>query len=404
MSRLARQLPSLPPSLRVSGRLARVLGAVFLFNLGVAAWSAVVAGHLAENGHTASLVGTLYAVSDFVRLPAAFLLPAVTLRFGTRRVTLVGLVGLLGLPLLLLPGDGTLRVMTLFVVSALPAMAIYVGLPSFVIGAAEPGRDGWALAWLGLAGGAGGGLGPFIGGMLADRYGLFPALLLLALAGALLLPIVLPGRTPPPTPWQGWGAVMSAGSLPWRALAALALASAADAGRAALVPTELVQSGLSLSQTGLLLGIAAALAGTGFLAFGRLVDRHSANRVVGAGLLVLVAGSFAAAVVASWSLGYAMAAAVLGMGASGVRLGAEVSLIGWLGRDRAGVAAALGETTIVGGRMVGAPVVGALGDARGGAYAFSAIGAAGLMLGGVFALIAVDRLRRAAAVSPRLSS
>jgi hypothetical protein len=119
--------------------------------------------------------------------------------------------------------------------------------------------------------------------------------------------------------------------------------------------------------------------------------------VVGAGLLVLTAGSFATAVVASWSLGFAMGAAVLGMGASGVRLGAEVALIAWLGRDRAGVAAALGETTIVGGRMVGAPVVGALGDARGGAYAFSAIGAAGLVLGGLFAVIAIDRLRRAAA-------
>jgi hypothetical protein len=96
--------------------------------------------------------------------------------------------------------------------------------------------------------------------------------------------------------------------------------------------------------------------------------------------MVVVAGSFAAAEVAGWSLAYAVAAAVLGMGASGVRLGAEVALIGWLGRDRAAVAAALGETTMLGGRAVGAPVVGVLGDTRGGAYAFVAIGLAGLSL------------------------
>jgi MFS family permease len=120
--------------------------------------------------------------------------------------------------------------------------------------------------------------------------------------------------------------------------------------------------------------------------------------VVGAGLLVLVAGSFAAAVVASWSLGYAMAAAVLGMGASGVRLGAEVALIRWVGRDRAAVGAALGETTMLGGRAIGAPAVGVLADTRGGSYAFYAIGLAGLALAGLFAARKVDRRLRLAFV------
>jgi MFS family permease len=142
------------------------------------------------------------------------------------------------------------------------------------------------------------------------------------------------------------------------------------------------------------------VAGIGFLAFGHLADRHSPQRVLGAGLLVLVAGSFAAAEVAGWSLAYAVAGAVLGMGASGVRLGAEVALIGWVGRDRAAVAAALSETTMLGGRAFGAPVVGVLGDTRGGSSAFLAIGLAGLSLAGLLAVRRARKLSTAPAVAP----
>jgi MFS transporter len=360
-------------------RLVVVLAAVFTFNLGLAAWSAVVAGGLAQAGEGPASIGALFSAAELLRLPTALLLPLVTLRYGTRGVSVTGMLTLAALPLIVLTHLGSAEVMAAYVLAAVPAMAVFVGLPAFVIGAAGRGHDGWALAWLGLAGGAGGAIGPWIGGMLADAYGLVPSLLLLAAGSLLLVPTGLRGRLPPPSPWPGWSAVLSRG-LPWQALAVLALASAADAGRAAIVPTELVRDGLSLADTGFVLGAAAALAGTGFLAFGHLADRHSPSRVLGAGLLVVVAGSFAAAEVAGWSLAYAVAAAVLGMGASGVRLGAEVALIGWIGRDRAALAAALGETTMLGGRAVGAPVVGVIGDSRGGPYAFVAIGLAGLSL------------------------
>jgi MFS family permease len=359
--------------------LVGVLVGVFMFNLGLAAWGAVVAGTLVQAGEGPATVGALFSAAEVLRLPTALLLPLVTLRFGTRWVSLVGMLTLGLLPLMALTNLGPAQVMSIFVLTAVPAMAVFVGLPAFVIGAAGRGHDGWALAWLGLVGGAGGAVGPWFGGILADSYGLIPALVLLCVGSLLLVPTALRGPLPPPSPWPGWSAVLSRG-LPWQALAVLALASAADAGRAALVPTELVRDGLSLADTGFVLGAAAALAGGGFLAFGHLADRSSPARVLGAGLMVVVAGSFAAAEVAGWSLAYAVAGAVLGMGASGVRLGAEVALIGWVGRDRAAVAAALGETTMLGGRAVGAPVVGVLGDTRGGAYAFLAIGLAGLSL------------------------
>jgi hypothetical protein len=70
-----------------------------------------------------------------------------------------------------------------------------------------------------------------------------------------------------------------------------------------------------------------------------------------------------------------------------------LALIGWLGRDRTAVAAALGETTVLGGRALGAPAAGSLGDAFGGAYAFSAIGLAALFAAGVLTVVAARRLR-----------
>src|SRR5579859_921443 len=372
--------------------LVPVLAAIFAFNLGSGAWSAVVAGRLTQDGAGTSVLGALYMVCELSRLPAALLLPAITLHLGARRVTQAGLVVLLALPLIALSGFNNGQVVLIFVLSALPAMAVYVGMPALVLGASKSGRDGWALAWLGLAGGAGGALGPWTGGLLADSFGLLPVLLLFAAGSALMLPVATLGPLPPRTAWAGWSALAGRG-LPWQPLAALGLASAADAGRAALVPNELLNHGQHLAEAGMLLTAGCAVAGLGFLVFGRMADRHSASRVVGVGVAVLVIGSFASALAVGWTPAFVLATSVLGMGASGTRLGAELALIRWLGRDRTAVAAALGETTVLGGRALGAPAAGSFGDAYGGAYAFGAIGLAAALAAGVVMVLAATRFR-----------
>jgi MFS family permease len=383
--------------------LLPILAAIFAFSLGSGAWSAVVAGRLTQGGAGTAVLGILYALCELSRLPAALLLPAVTLKLGARRVTQAGLLVLLVLPLIGLSGLGTGQVMLIFVLTALPAMAVYVGMPALVIGASRAGRDGWALAWLGMAGGAGGALGPWTGGLLADSFGLVPVLMLFSAGSALMLPVATFGRLPPRTAWSGW-TVLAGRGLPWLALAALGLASAADAGRAALVPGELVHEGQPLAGAGMLLTAGCAVAGLGFLVFGRMADRVSAQRVVGIGVMILVAGSFASSLAVGWAPAFVLASAVLGMGASGTRLGAELALINWLGRDRAAVAAALGETTVLGGRAVGAPAAGGLGDAFGGAYAFGAIGLAALLASGVLLLMATIKLRPRVILQPIIST
>ncbi|HEY2596375.1 MAG TPA: hypothetical protein VGK33_20990 [Chloroflexota bacterium] len=373
--------------------LVPILAAIFVFNLGSGAWSTVVAERLTLDGTNPGFLGVLYAVCEISRLPAALLLPALTVHHGARRITQIGLLMLLALPLVGLSGLDNSQLMVIFVLSALPTMAVYVGMPALVIGASKEGRDGWSLAWLGLAGGAGGALGPWIGGMVADAYGVAPVLGMFAAGSVLLLPIATLAVLPARTAWPGWTALAGRG-LPWQALMALGLASAADAGRAALVPGELVHQGEPLASAGLLLTAGAAVAGIGFLGFGRLADRQSSTRILGLGVLVLVIGCFASALAVGWAPAFVVASSTLGMGASGTRLGAELALIGWLGRDRTAVAAALGETTVLGGRALGAPAAGSLGDAFGGAYAFGAIGMAALLASAVLMALTFVQLRR----------
>jgi len=381
------------PHLSMGIGLAPILLAIFAFNLGSAGWSAVVAERLTQDGAGTGLLGVLYAVCELSRLPAALLLPALTVHHGARRITQIGLVMLLVLPLIGLTGLDNNQLMVIFVLSALPTMAVYVGMPALVIGASKEGRDGWSLAWLGLAGGAGGALGPLVGGLLTDWYGVAPVLGMFAAGSVCMLPVASVGVLPPRTSWPGWSALAGRG-LPWQAIMALGLASAADAGRAALVPGELVHQGEPLAGAGMLLTAGAAVAGIGFLAFGRLADRQSASRILGLGVLVLVVGAFASALAVGWAPAFVVASSTLGMGASGTRLGAELALIGWLGRDRTAVAAALGETTVLGGRALGAPAAGSLGDAFGGAYAFGAIGMAALLASGLLLVLTFVQLRR----------
>src|SRR5205823_11438244 len=111
--------PSMPlPRLRsLQVGLVPVLAAIFAFNLGSAAWSAVVAGRLTQDGAGTAVLGVLYAICEISRLPAALLLPAATLRHGARRVTQVGLLVLLALPLIALSGLDNGQVMLIFFLS-----------------------------------------------------------------------------------------------------------------------------------------------------------------------------------------------------------------------------------------------------------------------------------------------
>src|SRR5437764_5216168 len=114
---MRRVLACLPHRIRPTTELGLlpVLAAIFAFSLGSAAWSAVVAGRLTQDGAGTAVLGLLYALCEVSRLPAALLLPSVTLHHGARRVTQAGLLILLALPIIAVTGLGTPQVMAIFV-------------------------------------------------------------------------------------------------------------------------------------------------------------------------------------------------------------------------------------------------------------------------------------------------
>src|SRR5438270_2322365 len=109
--------PRVIPHLSSEIGLMPILMAIFAFKLGSSAWSAIVAGRLTQDGAGTAVLGVLYAVCELSRLPAALLLPALTLHHGARRVTQAGLLVLLVVPLIALTGLGNGQLMLIFVLS-----------------------------------------------------------------------------------------------------------------------------------------------------------------------------------------------------------------------------------------------------------------------------------------------
>ena len=114
---------------------------------------------------------------------------------------------------------------------------------------------------------------------------------------------------------------------------------------------------------------------------------------------MLVAGSFASALAVGWAPAFVVASSVLGMGASGTRLGAELALIhGWVEIGPRWPRRSAKRRSWAGGRW----------RARrrrprrrlGGAYAFGAIGLAALLASGVLMAMTAIKLRPRVIVQP----
>jgi ACDE family multidrug resistance protein len=339
------------PRLVLTGRL---LSAVFAFSFGTAAWSAVVVGRLVQVGEGALDLGSLFACCEVTRLPGVLLLPLASTRYGVARVARTGLLILPLLPLMTLLHPDRSWLATAFVLGAVPSMAVYVGLPALALGTAEHGREGPMLAWMALAGGAGGTLGPWAGGLLADRFGFQAGLLVLSVASCVALAALAglqasraePEKSAPSTRPPLHGLLVLA-------LSAALFASAADASAAALIPVQLFAAGLSLGEVGFVLSLGAAVAGIGLGLIGWVSRRWAPSRVVVVGLIVLGLGSLGGTPDAPMSPLLALTSGTMGLGNSAIRLGATLALAKHLGTQRAAHATSLIELVLLTGRMVG---------------------------------------------------
>ncbi len=226
---------------------------------------------------------------------------------GNRRVLLAGLAlfMLASAACALAPGLGWL--IAARVAQGLGAAALMALPLALAKGLVARQRVGSAMGLLGSMSALGTAAGPALGGLLIGAFGWQSAFALLALGGAVLLPLVL--MAVPATPARAGARMDRAGKgLALLRVPALARALAMNLLVAAVMMATLVVGpfflafglGLDAAGTGLAMAagpVAAALSG---LPAGRLTDRFGAGRTLVAGLLLAAIGLGALALLPGW--------------------------------------------------------------------------------------------------------
>jgi MFS family permease len=376
--------------------------ATYLFMVGGWAASIAVPLHVVLLGGTLAEAGLLasirFGLQAFLQLPFG----ALTDAWGTRRVMLLATLGnaLVNLVPLLAVGSGsTLPFYAWAILSGATASLFLPSTGAYVAMAAPAATRGSAFGWMTLFTHTGVASGPAIGGIVWDLGGPAPTYLAATVLGlaAVIGPLFVPGairqrvrlsRLPgmvaevaSQRPIVGmWLAALGIG-LPWGALAGL-------------FPLFGTGIGLAAGTVGLMLGAQSLANGASRVPLGRLIDRRAILPVsaavasAGYGLVVGTLGmqSEAPVLVALMVVGVVMLAFTLMLVQVTISEAArpEVRATG-LGGYGTALSAGLG---------IGPFVAGTVADGAGFAWGFGVIGALGVLVAVVAAIVLLPVRRR----------
>jgi MFS family permease len=369
--------------------------ATYTFMVGGWAASIAVPLHVVALGGTLAEAGLLasirFGLQAFLQLPFG----AVTDAWGTRRVLLLAtLANALAnlVPLLAVASESTAPYYAWAVASGTAASLFLPATGAYIAHSAAPESRGSAFGWLTLFTHTGVASGPAIGGLIWDWGGPVPTYLAATLLGllAVVAPLFVPGserhrirlsRLPAMVAEVGrqraivgcWLAALAIG-LPWGAVAGL-------------FPLFGTGLGLAAGTVGLILATQSLANGASRVPLGRLIDRRRMHPVAAAagaagyGIMVVVLGfqGGVAAIVAVMIAGVVMLAFTLMLVQVTISEVArpEVRATG-LGGYGTWLSAGLG---------IGPFVAGGVADVGGFAWAFGVIGAIGIMVAVVAALV-----------------
>lgn len=287
----------------VRSRNTALAGGAGITALGIGLLAPILPAYAESLGASATLVGLLLAGFGIARLLVS--LPAAWLagRLGQRRL-LVGSPAVMAPLAALCAAAGGFWTLALFCLIEGAAAAVYATIGTAAVASEdEPGRRGRSLATYQMAGLLGAALGPAIGGLIGQQFGLrAPFLLYAALAGLVAWWLHLrlgerplssiaepcsdqePGRGPG---WRRWIAASLVGL--WLLVFAL-MFTRIGVQLVALPLLGAWRLGLSPGQIGLALSGGAVVALLLFYPAGWLADRYSRKSVVVAGGLSLMGG------------------------------------------------------------------------------------------------------------------
>ena len=375
--------------------------ATFTFTLGQWASGVAIPLHVQSLGGSLTEAGTIAAIR--FGLGAVFSLPfgAVADAWGTRRTVIVAVIGsaIVNLvPILAQTTGSTAPLYAWAVLSGLTSSLFLPAIGAYVAGSAQEKRRGSAFGWMTLGTHSGIALGPAVGGLAWQHLGIVPtylvaaALAVVALAG----PILMSGAVRTRIDVRGLPAMVARLARDrvvvgcWVAGFGIGLPWGAVSGLFPLFGTSI---GLAAGSIGLLLALQSITNGLSRVPLGRLIDRRAVPPLATAAGCAIYAGITALLGLQTGPLGIAAVFMT-----SILALAFTLMMVQVVISERAPVelrATGLGgySTALSAGLGIGPFVAGAAAQSGGFGIGYASVGAMGLAVAVVAALLLARAVR-----------
>lgn len=273
--------------------------AVLISLAGIGMVSPLLPRFAEDMGASGPWLGLIFSGYAFTQVPLMPVVGRLSDRFGKKLFLLLGLLLYVGAAAGYLWAPGY-REMFLFRLVSGAGAAMVVPTAYAYVGELTPrGSEGRYMGVFNIAMVAGYGLGPTLGGLIYDAFGMqatFTSMCIMSGAGSLVVLLFLPSRAPPAAgalsdgPAPGPRALVRDPTMQALVIymAAWGLAYGAVS---TFLPVFLTEArGASLAQVGMVLSVRSVLNGTLNYPYGRLADRLSRRFLVTAGLAAMGVG------------------------------------------------------------------------------------------------------------------
>jgi DHA1 family multidrug resistance protein-like MFS transporter len=273
--------------------------AVLISLAGIGMVSPLLPRFAEDMGATGTWLGLIFSGYAFTQVPLMPLVGRLSDRFGKKLFLLLGLLMYVVAAAGYLWAPGYRELFLFRLVSGVGAAMVVPTAYAYIGDLTPPGREGRYMGVFNIAMVAGYGLGPTLGGLIYDGYGMhaaFTSMCIMSGAGFLVVLLFLPRGAPPaattPDGEGSFGLSALVGDSTMQALivymAAWGLAYGAVSTFLPVFLTEV--RGATLAQVGIVLSVRSVLNGTLNYPYGRLADRLNRVLLVTVGLVAMAAG------------------------------------------------------------------------------------------------------------------
>ncbi len=273
--------------------------AVLISLAGIGMVSPLLPRFAEDMGATGTWLGLIFSGYAFTQVPLMPLVGRLSDRFGKKLFLLLGLLMYVVAAAGYLWAPGYRELFLFRLVSGVGAAMVVPTAYAYIGDLTPRGREGRYMGVFNIAMVAGYGLGPTLGGLIYDGYGMhaaFTSMCIMSGAGFLVVLLFLPRGAPPAatTPAEGRSSGLSAlvGDSTMQALIVyMAVWGLAYGAVSTFLPVFLTEvRGATLAQVGIVLSVRSVLNGTLNYPYGRLADRLNRVLLVTIGLVAMGAG------------------------------------------------------------------------------------------------------------------